>query len=122
MIQRDDRRGFGEAVALDHDEPEPAPERLEIGIERRRADDHRPELEAEHPVDAAVFPPAPRPVHRRGALGSFGRDASTCSFSTSRIFGTQTSTEIRRLADLPDDVFGRVAAGEDDHARAASAG
>ena len=52
VIERDDRRGLGEAVALDDHEAEPPPERLELGIERRRADDDRPELEAEHAVDA----------------------------------------------------------------------
>ena len=32
VIHRDDRRGFGQAVALDHDEPEPLP----VVLERRR--------------------------------------------------------------------------------------
>ena len=59
VIQRDDRRGLGQAVALDDDEPEPAPERLELGIERRGADDERPELQAEQPMDPPVAPPAP---------------------------------------------------------------
>ena len=58
MIQGDDRRGFGQAVALNDGEPELAPERLELAVERRRADDERPELPAEQPVHAAVAPPA----------------------------------------------------------------
>ena len=66
MIQRDDRRGLGEAVALNHEESEPAPEGLELGIERRRTDDDSPELPAEQPVHAAVAPPSPRPVHAVG--------------------------------------------------------
>ena len=53
MIQRDDRRRLGQAVALDHDEPELAPERFELGLERRGADDERPELPAEQPMDVA---------------------------------------------------------------------
>ena len=100
MIQRDDRRGLGEPVALDDDEPELAPELLELGVERRGADDERPELQAEQPMDAPVAPPA-----RRDRQCCFGagrrppraRRAATCSRSTSRIFGTDTSTETRRV-------------------------
>ena len=58
MVQADDRRGLGQPVALNDDEAELGPERLEIAVERRRADDERPELPAEQPVHAAVAPPA----------------------------------------------------------------
>ena len=44
--------------------PKLTPERLELRIERRGADNHRPELEAEHAVDVAVDPPPLQPVHR----------------------------------------------------------
>src|SRR5207237_9401514 len=43
MIERDDRRRLGEAVTLDHDEADLTPEALELGVERRGADDERPE-------------------------------------------------------------------------------
>ena len=58
VVQRDDRRGFGEAVALDDGEPHAPPELLEVGRQRRGADDERPELQAERRVHAAVAPPA----------------------------------------------------------------
>src|SRR5438270_1114180 len=50
MIQGHDWRRFGEAVTLHDDEAKPAPERLEIRIERGGADDERPELEPEQLV------------------------------------------------------------------------
>ena len=59
MIQRDDRRGLGEAVSLHDGESQLAPELLELGVERRRADDEGPELRAEQPVHVPVLPPAP---------------------------------------------------------------
>ena len=68
MVEGHDRRGFGQPVALDDEKPEPPPERFELGIERRGADDERPELEAEHAVDGAVEPPAPEPVDLLGVL------------------------------------------------------
>ena len=58
MIERDDGRGFREPVALNHHEAHPPPELLEIGRERRGADDERPELEAERGMHPAVPPPA----------------------------------------------------------------
>ena len=62
MVERDDRRRLGEAVALHDEEAELAPERFELRIERRGAADDAPELPAEQPMDVAVAPPAPRPV------------------------------------------------------------
>src|SRR5262249_10090278 len=44
MVEGDDWRRLGEPVALDDHESEFAPERLEIRIERGRADDECPEL------------------------------------------------------------------------------
>ena len=86
------------------------------GVERRRADDERPELQAEQPVDAPVAPPARRIQCscRRRLAPPPGATRTTCSRSTSRIFGTHTSTETRRALDLPDDVVRVVAAREDD--------
>ena len=68
MVERDDRRGLGEAVALDHGESHLAPERLELGLERRRAHDERPELPAEDPMDVPVVPPAAKCAREDVAL------------------------------------------------------
>ncbi len=70
VIERDDRCGFGQAVPLDDREPHAPPEFLEVGRQRRGADDKRPELEAERGVHAPVAPPAPgnRDAGRRRLL------------------------------------------------------
>ena len=127
MIERDDRRGLGEAVALNDDESELAPERFELGVERRRADDERPELPAEHPMHVPVAATSacanvrvpPRPAAGVALPSSTSRrsDAQSCSRSTSRIFGTDTSTEIRRVLICVDDLPRVVAAHEHDDAR-----
>src|SRR5205823_3617299 len=57
VIESGDRRGFGQAVTLDHHVPELAPEFLERRIERGRADDEAPEFPAEAAVHAAILPP-----------------------------------------------------------------
>ena len=46
MIERNERCGFGEAVALNHDEAQPSPELFGFGVERCAAGDERPELPA----------------------------------------------------------------------------
>ena len=115
MVQRDDGCGLGEPVALDNGESHLAPERLEVGLERRRADHEGPELPAEDPMHVAVVPPAAecagetclvgRPVEgaclrvvvgQRLRIPAGPRDRTTYSFNTSRIFGTDTSTDTRR--------------------------
>ena len=111
MVERDDRRGLGEAVALDHGESHLAPERLELGLERRRAHDERPELPAEDPMDVPVVPPAAKCAREDVALQADpfrvggvsvpallrAREARpTYSLRTSRIFGTDTRTDTRR--------------------------
>src|SRR5688500_3300484 len=74
VVKRDDRRGFGQAVALDHGKAEPPPELLDLRWQRRRADDERPELESEGRVHAAVLPPASgNGGARRRRLGGFGK-------------------------------------------------
>src|SRR5204862_7156088 len=72
VIQRDDGSGFRQAVSLNHDESQLAPERLELRVERRRADDKRPELETEQPMNAAIEPPPERDV-RPARLKRSGR-------------------------------------------------
>ena len=114
MVEGDDRRGLGQAVALDDQEPEPRPERLQPGIERRRADDERPELPAEQPVDPPVAPPAPRDVQRLfrggGGLGHQMRDVVA-----QHVQDLRHADEDRHAAgpDLPDDA-GRVVAAHED--------
>src|SRR5262249_28729618 len=58
MVQRDDRRGFGEAVTLHDHEAKASPEFFDIRRERRSADHERPELQAERAVHATVLPPS----------------------------------------------------------------
>src|SRR5262249_34621398 len=72
MIQADDGRRLGEPVSLNDDEAELFPERFELRVERRRADDEGPELEAEQLVHAAVAPPAANEMFpRRARLKTF---------------------------------------------------
>ena len=68
VVERHDRRGFGQAVALDHREAHLAPERFELGLEWRRADDERPEFPAEEPVDVTVMPPAVQRTRKNVSL------------------------------------------------------
>ena len=68
MIQRDDRRGFGQSVALHHQKPEPAPKLFELGIERRGAHHGAPELPAESAMDRAIAPPALQPMLLRSGI------------------------------------------------------
>ena len=58
MVQRDERGGFGEAVALNDDEAEAPPELFGFGVQRRTAGDERPELPAEAVVNLPEAPPA----------------------------------------------------------------
>jgi hypothetical protein len=116
MIQGHDRRRLGQPIPLDHQEAEPAPERFELGIERRRADHHRPELEAEQAMDAAVLPPSPGPVHRRRGIRSLGGDAQHVLFQHLENFGHAHQDRDPAAADLADDVLGCVASGEHDDA------
>ena len=121
MVQRDDGRRFGEAVALDHEKSEAAPERFQLRIEWRGADDERPELEAEHPVHAAIPPPPRGGMHPRLVPRIADR-------SQRRIPGdhvvAQHLEHLRHAdhdrdapgADLPDDVGRGQAAREDHHA------
>ena len=118
-LRRDDRRGLGEAVALDDHEPELAPERLELAVERRGADDEAQNFEPEQPMDRGGSATS---ASRQCCFGSGrrrlpARRRSTCSRSTSRIFGTDTSTEIAPRLDLRDDLARVVAAHEDHDAR-----
>ena len=118
MIQRDDRRRFGQAVSLDDDESQPSPERFELGIERRRADDDRPELEAEHPVHArGTSTSAPSSASSRRRFGRFRRHAHDVIPEHLEDLRHAHQHRDASLANLPDDVVGRVAAREQDQAR-----
>src|SRR5205823_10971614 len=66
VIERDDRRGFREAIALNNGEADAPPELLEVRRQRCRANDKGPELQAERRVDAPVPPP---PAWNRDARG-----------------------------------------------------
>ncbi len=72
MIERDDRRRLGEAVALHDEEAELAPERFEIRLERRGAAHDAPELPAEETMHGAIPPPAPKKMLAREHVGLGG--------------------------------------------------
>ena len=112
MVQRDDRRRLGEAVTLNDDKAQASPERLELGIERGRADDDRPELESEHAMHGAIPPPARRPVHLRRRLGRLRRHAHEMVPQDLEDLGHAHQHRHAPIVDLPDDVVGRVAARE----------
>src|SRR4029453_11065690 len=63
VIQRDDWRGFGEAVALDHGKASGTPELLYVRWQRRGTYDERPELESKRGVQLAIMPPSARDAH-----------------------------------------------------------
>src|SRR6185295_4984029 len=75
VIEAHDRRGFREAVTLDDHESQLAPERLERRVERSRADDERPELQAEQSMNFPEMPPAPHPMALRTWRRGLRRDA-----------------------------------------------
>jgi hypothetical protein len=117
VVQRDDRGGLGEAVALHHQEAEPPPEGLHLRIQGRRAHHHGPELQTEQPVRPAVAPPAGRPVHAcRRRAGRLREHA--LQMVPEHLEHLRHRHEHRHTAPsyLRHDVVGRVAAREDDHA------
>ena len=133
VIQRDDGRRFGQAIALDDHVSELAPERFEIAVERRGADDERPELPAEHAVDLAVLPPAdqemsPARLNRTAPLTAKAtvvrrslwrrRKGSRDHIFAQHVEDLRHGHEHRNASrfDLRNDVDRAVAAHEDDHA------
>ena len=114
VVQADDRRGLSETVALDHDEAELGPERLEVAVERRRADDERPELPAEQSVDRAVPPPAPEEMLPRA--GHIGMGYDTQDMLAQHVQDLRHGNEHRdtALLDLCGDLARVVPAHEDD--------
>src|SRR5208337_1237256 len=62
MVQRDQRSRLRQAVALNDDETQPAPELLGFRVERRSAGDEGPELPSELIVDSPEAPPASHEV------------------------------------------------------------
>ena len=129
MVQGHDGRGLGQTVALDDREAEVAPELLQCRIERGAADDEAPELPCRTVCGhSPVTPPAPPELLRCQAPASAvsGWTTDHVLLSTSRIFGTETSTEIRRdliwrtislgvLAALEDHRAGEHRRNEDRH-------
>src|SRR5690606_1114031 len=118
MIQRDDGRRLGEAVALHHEEPETSPERLERRVERRRAHHRGPELPAERPMHPSIAPPPPVPPRAgRGLDGRF-RKAMADVF-TQHVEDLRYAHEHRHppVVNLPHDLRRRVPGHEDDGAQ-----
>jgi hypothetical protein len=117
VIQRDDRGGLGQAVALYDEEPEAAPERFDVGIERRGADDHRPELEAEPAMGAAVLPPALRPVHPPiGHVSRLGHDPDQVVAQHLEDLRHRNQHRDAAAANLRHHVFRSEGTGEHHHA------
>src|SRR5207249_6844151 len=76
MVEGHDWGSFGQAISLDHGKAELSPKRFERGVERRRTDDERPELQSKKAMDPAVPPPAPgHPLLRAGGA-SFRHDST----------------------------------------------
>src|SRR5687768_3196101 len=73
MIDADQRRGFGHAIALNHCKAEPAPKALGLGIQRRAARNERPKLPAKHPVNLPKSPPAKHDMCPRGCGHLFAK-------------------------------------------------
>src|SRR5262249_18831419 len=116
MIECDDGRGFGEAVALDNEKSELAPERFEFGIERRRAADAAPDLPPEHAIDFAVPPPSPdeRFAFKRIFLG--GKRIDTLHVFAKDVEDLRHGDQHRDSSrlDLTNDLY-RVVAVREDH-------
>src|SRR5690242_3096819 len=53
MVERDDRRGFGQSVTLNHQKSELAEERFQFRGQRRRAHNEAPKFPSEQPVHTA---------------------------------------------------------------------
>ena len=130
MVERHDRCGLGQPVALDDREPEVAPPLLEVAIERGGPDHERPELRAEQAMCITVMPPAasdarhgtgraaalqPRRLH---LAGLFRRRRASHYMFAEHIEDLGDGDEHRNPAalHLVGDVAGVVAAHEDHRA------
>ena len=127
MVERHDRCGLGQPVALDDREPEVAPPLLEVAIERGGPDHERPELRAEQAMCITVMPPAAGDARhgtgRAAALqpgrlylaGLFRRRRASQYMFAEHIEDLWDGDEYRNPAalHLVGDVAGVVAAHED---------
>ncbi len=116
MIQGDDRRGFGQAVPLHDHEPQLGPEGFKGAVERRGADDKRPEFQAEQPMNRAEMPPPARPVPLRAGARRLGRNAKHVLAQDVEDLRHADDHRNPPAAHLGDDVDGVVAAHEHDDA------
>ena len=67
MVHADQRRGFGQAVALNGGVSEASPEFFGVAVERGAAGDECPEFPSELAMDAAENPPAMQEVFAFGS-------------------------------------------------------
>ena len=116
VIEADDRRRFGEPVPLNDNEAELLPERFELAIKRRRADDERPEFQAEEPVHAPVLPPASRHVLSARAMDVCGPVPQHVLAQHVEDLRHRHQDRHAPALDLRDDVDRVVAAHEHDNA------
>src|SRR2546425_2096249 len=118
MVERDDRRRLGQAVALHDQEAELAPEPLEFRLERRGAADDAPELPAEEPVRGPVAPPAPQEMAAGQHVGLGGDRQDALKVLTQDVEYLRHTNEDRDAArlDLVQNLRRTVAVGKDDRA------
>ncbi len=117
MIERDDRRGFGQPVALDDREAQLAPERLELAFERRRADDEAQNLNPNADGSAGSATSARRSAASAPASASSGASAQHVLAQHVENLRHRHQHRDAPALDLRDDVARVVAAHEDDDAR-----
>ena len=118
VIQRHDRGGLGQTVALDDEEPRTSEEGFQFRIERGGTDDDGPKLEAEEPVRAAIVPPAPGPVEAgRRRLLRFGHSPLEVVAEHLEDLRDADQHGDPPGSNLRDDLLRREAAGEDDRPR-----
>ena len=117
MIEAHDRRRFRQAVPLNHGEPDLTPERFELGLERRRADDEGPELQAEQAVNAAVSPPAAGDVLLGAGRPGLGGDPQHVFAQHIENLRHRHEDRHAPALDERDDLAWVVPAHEDDDAR-----
>ena len=115
VIERHDRRGFRQTIALDDEEAEAPEESLELRIERRGPDDDRPEFDPNRLCTRRYRHQRHGPVHAwRWRLVAFGHDPPNVLAQHLEHLRHADQDRNPPGPDLRDDVLRSKAAGEDD--------